>query len=43
MKWYYTKHVFWDHLPFWFVMVFAIGFMGFEIWATITDSWICAE
>ena len=37
------KHIFWDHLPFWFVIAFAIAFAGFDIYAMLTDTWIYAE
>jgi hypothetical protein len=28
-----TKHVFWDHLPFWLIMACVVGFMVFDIYS----------
>lgn len=35
-----TKHMFWDHLPFWFVMACVVAFMAFDIWAMVNEHWI---
>lgn len=37
-----AKHVFLDHLPFWFIVFCAISYMAFDVWAMATESWIYA-
>ena len=33
-------HIFWDHLPFWFIMAAALTFAAHDIRAQITETGI---
>ncbi len=37
-----TKHFFWDHLPFWFVVAATFAFAGFDVWSQINERGIYA-
>ena len=37
-----TKHVFWDHLPFWFIAAAVLSFMAYDIRSQVAGTGIYA-